>query len=505
GSNGIDGAKGDAGINGVDGINGATGAKGDAGSNGIDGINGTTGAKGDTGINGVNGNDGATGVKGDTGINGSDGATGTTGAKGDTGSNGIDGINGTTGANGIDGAIGAKGNTGTDGADGLKGSTGSIGATGANGKTAYEIWLSEGNTGTQTEFITSLKGETGAVGPQGPSPSYSSTDDSVTISTSSTSDVLMSGMSKSPEPGTYLVFFNSEYSIAPAYETAIVTTDDAIADLEKIYTDIDNMGQGTYQAAAGDIGGKTIKPGIYSYGGALSIGTDVTLDAQNDPNAVFIFKTAGAFNTTAGITVKLVNGASAKNIFWVATGAIGLGANSIFFGSLLSRLAVAVGADCTIEGRMLTTAGALAFGPGTISVPLGTSQVSLGAVQSFVMLTKSGAIANTGISTYTGQIATNLGAITAFETAIHYGEIVPPGGNVEVIKEIPGNATFSLYNHGVLIPNSTRTRTTKVNTVDVTLQAMATIAQDEKIEARWSIDAGTLSVKNRILTIIKVN
>jgi hypothetical protein len=37
--------------------------------------------------------------------------------------------------------------------------------------------------------------------------------------------------------------------------------------------------------------------------------------------------------------------------------------------------------------------------------------------------------------------------------------------------------------------------------VDVTLQAMATIAQDEKIEARWSID-GTLSVKNRILTIL---
>jgi hypothetical protein len=47
------------------------------------------------------------------------------------------------------------------------------------------------------------------------------------------------------------------------------------------------------------------------------------------------------------------------------------------------------------------------------------------------MLTKSGAIANTGISTYTWTNRTNLGAIN-FETAIHYGEIVP-GGNVEVI------------------------------------------------------------------------
>jgi hypothetical protein len=73
-----------------------------------------------------------------------------------------------------------------------------------------------------------------------------------------------------------------------------------------------------------------------------------------------------------------------------------------------------------------------------------------------------------------------------------------------IIKEIPGNATFSLYQKGELIPNSSRIRTTKVNTVDVTLQAIATVAQGETIDVKWNIDAGTLSAKNRILTIIKV-
>jgi hypothetical protein len=67
------------------------------------------------------------------------------------------------------------------------------------------------------------------------------------------------------------------------------------------------------------------------------------------------------------------------------------------------------------------------------------------------MLTKSGAIANTGISTYTWINRTNLGAITAFETAIHYGEIVP-GGNVEVIMRFLAMLLLALYNHvGCLI------------------------------------------------------
>jgi hypothetical protein len=334
---------------------------------------------------------------------------------------------------------------------------------------------------------------------------HGSVDTSDIISTSSTTDVLMTGMSKSPVPGTYLVFFNSQYSIIPATEEALVTTADAITDLTLIRADINALVVSNSEAAAYDLGGKTITPGVYSYEGALSAVTSFTLDGQDDPNALFVFKTKGAFNTTAGIKMKLVNGASANNIFFLADGAIGIGANcTSFSGTLLSKLAVAVGADCIMNGRMLTTAGAIAFGPGTITTPTGPSAINLRAVGNFVALTAAGAIANTGISTYNGDIATGLGAITAFDTAKVNGKILPPDGDVVIIKEIPGNATFSLYQKGELIPNSSRIRTTKVNTVDVTLQAIATVAQGETIDVKWNIDAGTLSAKNRILTIIKV-
>jgi hypothetical protein len=373
------------------------------------------------------------------------------------------------------------------------------------------VWLSDSWTGLLVSNLAEnnvLKGNSEGKATAVPFLSngikYGSTDTSEMISTSSTSDALMPGMTKSPEAGTYLVFFNGQYSISPASSTNVVSTAQGIEDLTTIYNEINSLPVTDYVAAAADLGGQIVTPGVYSWGGALVINSDVTLDAKNDPNAYFVFKTEGAFNTGAGVKIKLVNGASASNIYWVSTGAIGIGAGCTVKGTLLSKLAVAVGADCIVEGRLLTTAGAIGFGPGTITVPSGASFINFRTVSSFVALTASGAIANTGISTYNGDIATGLGAVTGFETAIVNGTIFPAAGDTVVVKEIDGNATFSLYQNGVQIPNSSRVRTTKLNTVDVSLQAIATVAQGQTIDVRWNIDAGTLSVKNRILTVIKV-
>jgi len=108
---------------------------------------------------------------------------GAAGATGATGAQGIQGVAGQDGANGIDGVDGKSayqlwldaGNTGTN-ADflaslkGLKGDTGAQGAQGAagvDGKSAYQLWLAAGNTGTESEFLASLKGLKGDTGAQG--------------------------------------------------------------------------------------------------------------------------------------------------------------------------------------------------------------------------------------------------------------------------------------------------------------------------------------------------
>jgi len=71
--------------------------------------------------------------------------------------------------------------------------------------------------------------------------SNGSVDTSVIISTSSTSDILMSGMSKSPDPGVYLVFFNTQYSISPAFNTRVISTVQGTTDLNVIYDEINTL------------------------------------------------------------------------------------------------------------------------------------------------------------------------------------------------------------------------------------------------------------------------
>ena len=135
------------GLQGPQGIQGATGAQGPAGQNGTNGVNGTDGINGTNGANGQNGlssyeiwlTQGNTGTENDflTAITGAQGPQGIPGQNGTNGVNGTDGINGTNGANG------------------------------QNGLSAYEIWLAQGNTGTESDFLTAITGPTGAQGAQG--------------------------------------------------------------------------------------------------------------------------------------------------------------------------------------------------------------------------------------------------------------------------------------------------------------------------------------------------
>lgn len=142
--------------------------------------NNTQGLQGENGKDGTNGksayeiwiDNGHTGtetdflnwLKGDTGNTGPQGSTGNTGPqgpqgeKGDTGLQGPKGDKGDTGETGPQGEQGPKGDTGDKGQDGLNG---------VDGKSSYEIWLENGNTGTELDFLNWLKGQDGINGQNG--------------------------------------------------------------------------------------------------------------------------------------------------------------------------------------------------------------------------------------------------------------------------------------------------------------------------------------------------
>jgi hypothetical protein len=87
-------------------------------------------------------------------ISGADGINGADGAAGKDGADGINGVDGAAGKDGADGINGVDGAAGKDGADGINGVDG---ATGKDGASAYEVWLTLGNVGTEQDFINALK------------------------------------------------------------------------------------------------------------------------------------------------------------------------------------------------------------------------------------------------------------------------------------------------------------------------------------------------------------
>ena len=341
------------------------------------------------------------------------------------------------------------------------------------------------------------------------SAAYLSATSGETLSTISTSDVVITDMTKTAlEAGTYSVLFNGQVNIPAAEYTTGFSTADAAADLNLIYNDIMAIpATGTHALTFGS--GETLLPGVYNVAGAASIAGTLTMDGNNEANPVFIIRAnAGAFNTAASVNVILTNGATSENIFWIADGAIGLGASTKISGTLFSHGAAVAGGSSIVNGRLLTTLGAVSFGQGAITVPEGNSIIDFRTLSNFVIFTSSGGVANTGASVYNGDIGTGGGAITGFPTANVNGTIFE-SGSTTVVTPINHMATFSLYKNGVLIPNTARTRTHLNNPSDISLLGISTIEVDDTIDVRWKIDEQPsdgieISVLNRILTLIKV-
>lgn len=113
---------------------------------------------------------------------------------------------------------------------------------------------------------------------------------------------------------------------------------------------------------AGDQGGKTLAPGIYKSTSTLLIQSgDLTLDAQGDANAVWIFQIASDFTTVggAGGSVILRGGAQAKNVYWQTGSSATIGDYTSFQGNILALTSITMNSHATAVGRMLARNGSV--------------------------------------------------------------------------------------------------------------------------------------------------
>lgn len=123
-------------------------------------------------------------------------------------------------------------------------------------------------------------------------------------------------------------------------------------------------------SVAGNIGGQTLPPGLYKSTSSLAISSgDLTLDAQGDGDAVWIFQSASTLTTTAGRQVILAGGAKSANIFWQVGSSATLGTTSSFQGTIMADQAITLNTGATLNGRALTRVAAIALDSNTIVKP----------------------------------------------------------------------------------------------------------------------------------------
>lgn len=321
------------------------------------------------------------------------------------------------------------------------------------------------------------------------------------VTTSADGLTIVNGMTIVPGAGTYQVSFNANYAINPV---PLDITAQAALDVVTLAATLNALpSTGPHGAVFGL--GETITPGVYDVPSAAAIQGILTLDALGDPTAVFVFRMTGALTSVAASQVLLVNGANAANVFWVANGgAVALGAATTFAGTAISvGGAAGLGAASTMVGRLLSTTGAITTDSDAVSVPLGASTIPLGVLITFALFTAIGNVTNTGTSVINGDIGTNTGVISG------YGLPTIVNGNIYTAGSQgvgPVAADFAVYANGVLVPNSNRRiyYPTEIYDSVIPLQAVATVLAGQAIDVRSTVEFGTLTVGNRILSLLQV-
>jgi hypothetical protein len=108
-----------------------------------------------------------------------------------------------------------------------------------------------------------------------------------------------------------------------------------------------------------DIGGSTIKPGLYNALTALGISGTVKLDGRGDPKSVFIFQIPSTLTAEVKSRVELVRDANACNVFWQVGSSATLDTNAEFKGTIMAAVSISVGSHAKVRGRLLTGSGAV--------------------------------------------------------------------------------------------------------------------------------------------------
>ena len=185
----------------------------------------------------------------------------------------------------------------------------------------------------------------------------------------STGGTIITGGNLGLSPGSAVTGFPPGQLISPAvmYLTDPVAAQ-AELDLTVAYNDAAGLAGGA--VLPGNLAGLTLYPGLYTSATTVMLSNgNVTLDAQGNSNAVFIFQVGSALTTIGGTQVILAGGAQAKNVFWQVGSSATLGTTSVFQGTIMALTSITLDDGAVLNGRALAINGAVTLDNNAVSAP----------------------------------------------------------------------------------------------------------------------------------------
>jgi len=115
--------------------------------------------------------------------------------------------------------------------------------------------------------------------------------------------------------------------------------------------------------------GQILNPGVYCIGAASTLTDTLFLDAQGDPDALFIFQINGAFTTATYTVIVLLNSAEPCNVFWQVNGLVSIADYSVFKGTVIAEGAISLLEGTEVEGRIFSIPGEINLSNNYINIP----------------------------------------------------------------------------------------------------------------------------------------
>ncbi len=282
-------------------------------------------------------------------------------------------------------------------------------------------------------------------------------------------------------PGTSITGFPPGLVNGTQHSTDAVALQ-AQKDLTIAYNDA--AGRAPTATVTADLGGQTLVAGVYT-GTTLSLTGTLTLDAQGNPNAVFIFQSAKTLITASASRIVLINGADPCNVFFQVGSSATLGTNSVFVGTILALTSITANTGATVAGRLLARNGAVTLDSNTITRPNCSVASTTSTSTTSTSPTSTTSTSPTSTTSTSSSTTTSSSSTTSSSTAPTTTGLTPASGPT-------GGGTRVTVTGSRFVPGST----------SVTIGAVVVPAAQVKVSSATSLSfvtpahaAGAVNVK----------